>query len=238
MNVQTSTLLLKLRIWQKNAHKSKTSYSYILNTANPNNWDIIALQEPQFDSYGNSHGTQFWKVVYLANFYVEGRDQVHSILLINTNISTDSYSILPIMHSDITAVRFKGEHRFLSLFNIYNEITNNDTISCLDSFLDCHTQLVRPSNTDSIVWLRNFNRHHPMWENDSNERLSEPTEYISPLLDLLYKNKMFLALPKGLLTFQMAAGNWTRPDNVWCSSTLQRSDLQMRCGASNAPPNG
>ena len=74
-----------------------------------------------------------------------------SILLINTNISTDSYTILLVMHSNVTAVRFKGEHGFLSLFNIYNKITNNDTISCLDSFLDHHEQLVRPAGTDSVV---------------------------------------------------------------------------------------
>ena len=142
-----------------------------------------------------------------------------SILLINTNISTDSYSILPVMHSDVTAVCFKGEHGFLSLFNIYNEITNNDTISCLDSFLDHHAQLICPSVTDSVIWLGDFNCHHPLWEDDANERLFEPTDYIAPLLDLLYKNEMLLALPKGLPTYQTAAGNWTRPDNVWCCST-------------------
>ena len=117
---------------------------------------------------------------------MEGRNRVRSILLINTNISTDSYSIIPVMHSDVTAVRFKGEHGFLSLFNIYNEITNNDTISYLDSFLDHHKHIVRPSGSDNVVWLGDFNRHHPIWEDDSNERLFEPTEFISPLLDLLY----------------------------------------------------
>ena len=150
-----------------------------------------------------------------------------SILLINTNISTDSYSILPVMHSDVTAVCFKGEHGFLSLFNIYNEITNNDTISCLDSFLDHHAQLICPSVTDSVIWLGDFNCHHPLWEDDANERLFEPTDYIAPLLDLLYKNEMLLALPKGLPTYQTAAGNWTRPDNVWCCSTSD--DPITRC---------
>ena len=45
----------------------------------------------------------------------------------------------------ITAVCFRGNNGFLSLFNIYNEITNNDTLTYLDSYLDCNTQLVRPS---------------------------------------------------------------------------------------------
>ena len=219
MNVRSPSLPLKLRIWQQNAHKSKTAHSYILNNANPNNWDVIALQEPWFDSYGNSRGTQYWRVIYPANFYMEGRNCVRSILLINTNISTDSYSIIPVMHSDVTAVRFKGDHGFLSLFNIYNEITNNDTINYLDSFLDRHEHLVRHSGADNVVWLGDFNRHHPIWEDDSNERLFEPTEFISPLLDLLYKNEMLLALPKGIPTYQTAAGNWTRPDNVWRSSS-------------------
>ena len=72
MNLQAPTFLQKLRIWQQNAHKSKTAQSYILNTENPNNWDIIALQEPWFDSYGNTCGMQYWQVVYLANFFVVG----------------------------------------------------------------------------------------------------------------------------------------------------------------------
>ena len=131
------------------------------------------------------------------------------------------------MHSDVTAVRFRGDNGFLSPFNIYNKITNNNTISCLDSFLDCNSHIVWLANTDSVVWLGDFNQHHPLWEYDANRRLFEPTNFISPLLDILYKNKMLLALPKGLPTYQMATGNWSRPDNVWwCSSP---DDPIIRC---------
>jgi hypothetical protein len=54
MNYRTPALPKKLRIWQQNVHKSKTAQEYVLNTANPENWDVIALQEPWFDTYGNS----------------------------------------------------------------------------------------------------------------------------------------------------------------------------------------
>ena len=219
MNLRPPSLPQKLRIWQQNVHKSKTAQDYVLNTANPENWDVIALQEPWIDKYGNSRGSQYWRVVYPANFYVEGRARVRSILLINTNLSTDCYSPLPIQHSDITAVRFKGENGYLSLFNIYNEITNNDTLSCLDLFSDLNASLLRPSLSDCVLWLGDFNRHHPMWEEDSNERLFESDDFISPLIDLLYKNDMVLSLPKGIPTLQTPNGNWTRPDNVWCSNT-------------------
>ena len=123
------------------------------------------------------------------------------------------------MHSDITAVRFKGTNGFLSIFNIYNEITNNDTLTCLDLFLDLNAPLVQPTNSDGVLWISDFNHHHPMWEEDSNEHLFEPEEYISPLIDLLYKNDMLLALPKGIPTLQTPTGNWTRPDNVWRNNT-------------------
>ena len=140
-------------------------------------------------------------------------------MLINTNISTDSYTVLPIMNSDVTAVRFKGEHGHLSIFNAYNEINNNDTIADLDSFLDRNAQIVRPSGVDHVLWLGDFNRHHPLWEEEANHHLYEPENYISPFTDLLYKHDMVLALPKGIPTYQVHTGNWTRPDGVWRTTT-------------------
>ena len=227
MNIRQPALPQKLRIWQQNVHKSKTAQAYVLNTANPKDWDVLAIQEPWFDSFGNSRGTQYWRVIYPANFYTEGHARVRSILLINTNLSTDCYSALPVMHSDITAVRFKGDNGYLSLLNIYNEITNNDTLTYLDSFLTRNAHIVRPSVRDCVIWVGDFNRHHPMWEEDANERLFEPADYIAPFIDLLYRNEMLLALPKGIPTYQSAASTWTRPDNVWRCNTPD--DPILRC---------
>ena len=84
MNIRPPKLPQKLRIWQQNVHMSKTAHTYILNTANPKDWDILALQEPWIDRFGNSRGSQYWRVVYPANFYNEDRARVRSILLILT----------------------------------------------------------------------------------------------------------------------------------------------------------
>ena len=54
MNIRQPDLPHNLRIWQQNVHKSKTAQAYVLNTANPKDWDVIALQEPWFDSFGNT----------------------------------------------------------------------------------------------------------------------------------------------------------------------------------------
>jgi endonuclease/exonuclease/phosphatase family metal-dependent hydrolase len=217
----------QLRTWQQNTHKSQTAQDYVINTARPEDWDIIALQEPWMDSLGKSRASQYWCIIYPGNFYEEGRSRIRSVLLINTNIYTDSYIAIPIMHSDITGIHFKGVNGSLSVINIYNEITNNDTMSYLDSFLDANICMVRPTEADHMIWLGDFNRHHPMWEDDTNSHLFEPENYITPLLDLLYKHDMFLALPKGIPTFQTNAGRWTRPDNVWRTST--QTDPIQRC---------
>jgi hypothetical protein len=69
-----------------------------------------------------------------------------------------------------------------------------------------------------MIWLGDFNCHHPMWEDETNEHLFKPDEYIQPLLELLFRHDMVMALPKGLPTFQTVTQNWMRPDNVWHSN--------------------
>ena len=146
----------QLRIWQQNTHKLQTAQDYIINTARPEDWDVLAIQEPWIDMLGKSRASQYWRIIYPANYYEEGRARIRSVLLINTNISTDCYSTLPIFHSDITGIRFKGPHGSLSLINVYNEITNNNTTNYLDLFLNANPLLVRPSAPDHMLWLGDF----------------------------------------------------------------------------------
>jgi Endonuclease-reverse transcriptase len=199
----------------------------VINTARPEDWDVLAIQEPWIDALGKSRASQYWRIIYPANYYEEGRARIRSVLLINTNITTDCYSALPIYHSDITGVRFRGPHSSLSLINVYNEITNNDTTGCLYLFLNANPLLARPLASDHMIWLGDFNRHHPMWEEDGNSHLFESEDAISPLLNLLYRHDMILALPKGIPTLQTNAGRWTHPDNVWHTNT--QVDPIQRC---------
>ena len=82
-------------------HKSQTAQDYIINTVKPEDWDIITLQESWIDFLGKSRASQYWRIIYPANYYEEGRSRIRSILLINTNINTDSYSVIPVRHSNI-----------------------------------------------------------------------------------------------------------------------------------------
>ena len=127
----------------------------------------------------------------------------------NTNISSDCYTVLPILHSDITAIQFKGEYGNLTIINIYNEITNNNTIHCLDDLLSLGTG-VPSAPGDHMFWLGDFNRHHPMWEDESNEHLFKSEDFIQPFLELLYKFNMVMALPSPCISSTVRGYRLTR----------------------------
>ena len=118
-------MLTKLRIWQQNTRKSLCNTDYILNQANPKIFNMIFLQEPWFDRLGKSRGTPNWCIIYPPTVYHKHHDPIRSLILINTNISTNSYSILDVQSHDITAICFSGDFGPCSLFNIYNDCTHS-----------------------------------------------------------------------------------------------------------------
>ena len=95
---------LKLRIWQQNAHKSLLNMDYILNQANPKDFDLLLIQEPWFNHLGNFHGIHNWQIIYLSTHYLEHHDPICSLILVNTNITTDTYSMLNIPSSNISII--------------------------------------------------------------------------------------------------------------------------------------
>jgi hypothetical protein len=65
-----------------------------------------------------------------------------------------------------------------------------------------------------MLWMGDFNRHHPLWEELRNQHLFNYTA-AQPLIDLIADYGMIQLLPCGLPTLQaLCSGNWTRPDNV------------------------
>ena len=216
----------RLHIWQQNARKSQVAQHYILNI-NPCLYNLILLQEPWIDSFGNARGNHHWRIIYPANRFIDGHSTIRSIILINSNISTDSYTALSIPHSNISTLHLSGNFGTCSVFNIYNDCNNNNTIKALKLYLNTNPNEALPSPTDHMLWCSDFNRHHPLWEEDTNHRLFNGEEMINPLLDLLSEHDMVLSLPQGIPTYEMANGNWTRPDNVWRSNNP--IDLIVSC---------
>ena len=195
----------RLHIWQQNAHKSKLAQLHILNSANPEDWDIIAIQEPWLNSLSNARGSTFWRILYPSNHLSDDATRSRSIFLINTNISTDCYTQLDIPSADITAIWFTNNQGCLAVFNVYKDCTHNNSITKLSTYLTANP----PSPTDHMLWLGDFNRHHPLWEPLNNNHLNSSEDDVQPLLNILHDYDMDLILPPGTPTYETAAHNWT-----------------------------
>ena len=162
MNIHHNTIVpMKVCIWQQNTRKSQIAQQYILNT-DPSLYNLILIQEPWIDSFSNARGNHHWCIVYPSNRYTDGHETIRSIILVNANISTDAYNSLMIPHSNISAIRLKGELGYCSIFNLYNNCINNSTTDALHAYLNNNIDSVLPLPTDHMFWFGNFNRHHPL----------------------------------------------------------------------------
>lgn len=108
MSRRPSKTPTKLRIWQQNARKSLHVTHCILQQADPEKYDVIAIQEPYLDDKLRTRASSYWHVHYPTNHLLDGQARTRSLLLVNTNISSDNYKFLQNLHPDLTGMRFSG----------------------------------------------------------------------------------------------------------------------------------
>jgi ribonuclease HI len=120
----------------------------------------------------------------------------------------------------VVVIQFIGQFGHCTILNIYNDCIRTTTQETLATFLEREIARLRPTADDHMIWTGDFNRHHPLWDEDRNTQLFTNT-YLNaaqPLLDLIADYGMIMMLPKGLPTLQSSSSkNWTRPDNVFCT---------------------
>ena len=81
-----------------------------------------------------------------------------------------------------------------------------------------HSTSVLASKSGHIMWCRDFNWHHSLWDEESNGHLlmAGASATAQPLIALLEDFDMVILLPKGIPVLQsMVTKNWTRVDNVF-----------------------
>jgi len=81
-----------------------------------------------------------------------------------------------------------------------------------------------------MLWLGDFNRHHPLWDKDHNNHLftTAALEASGKLLELVADYGMDQALLKDIPMLQSSSTcNWTCPDNTFC--TEHTSDVIICC---------
>ncbi|KAJ3980695.1 hypothetical protein F5890DRAFT_1419104, partial [Lentinula detonsa] len=84
----------------------------------------------------------------------------------------------------------------------------------------------RPRGPVHYIWVGDFNRHHPIWDEPRNHHLftARNLEAAQHLLSLNARYRMQMALPEHLPTLcTHNSGNYTRVDNVFCSEDLMEN---------------
>lgn len=131
------------------------------------------------------------------------------------------------------AIELAGQFGKVHIYNIYDSCKNDHTLHFLEWHM-CSEQTARRQHNERIaqgnhhsnehiVWLGDFNRHHPMWELEHNTNL----DAAGVLINLLSLYDLTQILPAGIATLEASnSKNHTRPDNVFCSEDLEQAFSQ------------
>jgi len=119
------------------------------------------------------------------------------------------------------AVQLCGEYGKISVFNIYNPCSSNSAEQSLRRYIQANSPNINASASDHMIWAGDFNRHHPLWDRDEDTHLftREALSAAKPLIDMLGKYGMVMALLKGIPTLQhMVTKRYSRLDNMFCTA--------------------
>ena len=231
--------LEEIKIWQQNFNTSPTTLHSLTSNPTTGNWDIIALQEPPIDRLGNTKANHHWRVVYPTYKLTKGQ-KPRAVMFINTRISTNYWEQVEFPSADVVIIRIKTASGLVTIFNIYNDCTHDHTLDELGCFMVAQLARIRPTEDDHMLWLGDFNRHHPLWDKEWNNHLftTAALELAQKLLDLLADYGMSQALPKDIPTLQVSnSGNWTRPNNVFCTKHTLPLLILCNTDPDNREPN-
>ncbi|KAG2070303.1 hypothetical protein BDR04DRAFT_1019257, partial [Suillus decipiens] len=206
-----------LCIWQQNLNTSLVVQHSLLNSPIAQDWDIVALQEPHINSLKNSILSPYFHAVYPTTHFSKPDLTSHAITLVSKSFDTNSWQQIMFPSLDVMVIQLQGLFGQCTIFNIYNNCLLTDTQEALALFLEQELMNLHPSAVinwaivtsanDHMIWLRDFNRHNPLWDEDSNTQLFT-NQYLNtaqPLLDILADYGMVLALPKSLPTLQSSS---------------------------------
>ena len=222
-NNNTTRRSKTLKIWQQNVNKSKICQYDMLASGRlaTNDIDIIALQEPHINHFSKTIATRDWVVIYPST-HEKDATKIRSLLMIRDNIIMDDWEQLEFQSSDVSAARLKGEWGQLVIFNIYNDCTPNDTLNELTNYHNTFREDILGNGEGQedhhLIWLGDFNRHHPCWDTCKNNTLftKEAMEQAEILIHILADFSLDLALPSGIPTHKHNITKcWSRLDQVF-----------------------
>ena len=229
-----------LKIWQQNVNKSRTCQHDIISSGRlaREGVDIVALQEPAINKFGGTVASREWTSI-LPSTHSTNPDKTRSLILIRSDIITDCWSQIDIDSGDITAVLLKGNWGTLMIFNAYIDCEHDQAIEELEKATRKYEQGSRGAPQEEVhtMWLGDFNRHHPHWDNPSDLRLftTDALRRANRLISAVAAAGLDLALPPKIPTHRHnVTKEWSRLDQVFISEYLL--DALITCNTLRSTP--
>src|ERR1700723_3503745 len=202
-----------LVVWQQNLNKFSDAQLDLLHYLYPDQYDIVATQEPYINFLGNTQATSHWITVYPTG-HLDRMDKMRALIMINQfSISTNSWTQIDIESPDVVGVQLVSEQGTLRLINIYNSCDYDDAMKVVDRYMKgagCHRDTRAPLR---YVWLGDFILHSPVWDEEQNGHLFTRAhlDTAERMLDVTARHGMTMVLPPGIPTLKvLSSGNLTR----------------------------
>ena len=143
----------------------------IINEKTSEKYDIILIQEPHSTSFNAIRSPPKFRPVFPANRFVDD-SQIRSVIWVNRDLDTKSWIELDVPDTnDIMAIQLSGPYGKLAIFNIYNDCTHSRNQTVLSRFIRRNNNMLIRSENHHMVWAGDFNRHHPLWDDDKDTHL-------------------------------------------------------------------
>ena len=213
----------RIAVWQQNVNKSRICQHGLVsnNDLIRKGINIIALQEPSIDANGYTLASKDWVPIY-PTLHRKSNAATRAVTLIRESIKSDTWKQIDFPSCDVVVIQISGEWGKLTIANIYNDCHNDETVRLLKDFHNRNqaeiTQTI--SGTAHTLWVGDFNRHHPYWDDPSDGRLftNEATDAAKRLIEAVADIGLELALPSGIPTHRHSVTKlWSRLDQVFIS---------------------
>jgi ribonuclease HI/exonuclease III len=214
----------KIRIIQINLNKSERAHLDIINGKVSEKYDIMLIQEPHATAFNAIRTPTNFRPIFPSNRFKDDA-KIRSVIWVNKNLETKHWKEIDVPNTnDITAMQLTGTYGKITIFNIYNDCTHSRTERTLKNYLTINRHAITEGQDTHMIWAGDFNRHHPLWDDDKDTHLftTQALRSAEGLIELMAEYGMTMALPKGIPTLQhMRSKKYSRPDNVLCTATLQ-----------------
>lgn len=226
----------RLTIRQQNINKSCDATLSLINTVNPKNTDIVAIQEPYLDQFKNTRSTKAWKVVLPSYHRRDGEERSRALTMVNSQIK--EWDQIKVDSPDVVGIKVKTEIGQVLIINLYVDIAHSEAIQKAAEATRRETSRGRRDRTH-VIWLGDFNRHHPRWDELRNVHLftTENLDRAQGLIDQVDTLGLQMVLPGDTPTLKaMNTGNYTRPDNVFASEGIVETLETCQTKEEEMPP--